>query len=103
MCKKQKIILDGEKLKAEQDIHDILKKELDFPDYYGNNIYALWDMLTAWIDGNVVIIWKNFKRSEEVFSENWIHHSYEKLFKDAEKELKKYPRTELKFIKKIYE
>ena len=28
------------------EIHAILRKELDFPDYYGCNLDALWDCLT---------------------------------------------------------
>ena len=28
------------------DIHEILKRDLDFPDYYGGNLDALWDCLT---------------------------------------------------------
>ena len=28
------------------DIHDIIEKEFDFPDYYGCNWSALWDSLT---------------------------------------------------------
>ena len=29
------------------EIHAILRKELDFPDYYGCNLDALWDILTG--------------------------------------------------------
>ena len=28
------------------DIHEILKRDLDFPDYYGGNWDAFWDCLT---------------------------------------------------------
>lgn len=26
------------------EIHEILKRDLDFPDYYGGNLDALWDL-----------------------------------------------------------
>lgn len=40
----KKITLNGKKIKKEK--HDYLKKELDFPDYYGKNLDALYDCLT---------------------------------------------------------
>ncbi|RAP53607.1 MAG: ribonuclease inhibitor [Methanosphaera sp. rholeuAM270] len=38
------ITLDGKRIKKER--HDYLKKELNFPDYYGRNLDALYDCLT---------------------------------------------------------
>ncbi len=38
------IILDGKKIKEKK--HDYLKEELNFPDYYGRNLDALYDCLT---------------------------------------------------------
>lgn len=31
------------------EIHNVIKKSLDFPDYYGHNWSALWDCLTDMI------------------------------------------------------
>ena len=36
-------------------IHEILKKDLHFPAYYGENSYALWDCLTDFIGEQVHI------------------------------------------------
>lgn len=52
----QSIELDGKLIK--KDGHDYLKKVLNFPDYYGKNLDALYDCLTD-IGVNTVIILKN--------------------------------------------
>ena len=38
--------LDFSEIKYYDDIHEIIKRELDFPDYYGCNWDAFWDCLT---------------------------------------------------------
>ena len=38
--------VDFSEVKHYIEIHEILKRDLDFPDYYGGNLDALWDCLT---------------------------------------------------------
>ena len=40
-------IIDLTGCASKADIHRTLKCSLDFPDYYGNNLDALWDELSA--------------------------------------------------------
>lgn len=47
--------LDFSGLKYYSDIHRILKEELDFPEYYGENWDALWDCLTDMVGQKIVI------------------------------------------------
>lgn len=42
----KEIIIDGEVIENLNDIHYILKSELNFPEYYGMNLDALHDCLT---------------------------------------------------------
>ena len=42
----QKIFLDFRAAKTIGQLHDILASALGFPDYYGKNLDALYDMLT---------------------------------------------------------
>ncbi len=53
----EKIVLDFTNCKNAIDMHSELKEKLDFPDYYGENLSALWDLLSYhWYEeGNVVI------------------------------------------------
>ena len=38
--------VDFKEVKYYIDIHEVLKRDMDFPDYYGGNTDALWDCLT---------------------------------------------------------
>ena len=52
---KEKYTLDFSNVQQYGDIHQIIKKELDFPDYYGENWSAFWDCLTEMIDEEEVL------------------------------------------------
>lgn len=43
---RKEIRLDGRKLMTREAAHDKLKERFGFPDYYGRNLDALWDLLT---------------------------------------------------------
>lgn len=60
------IKLDGRKFTSKEVLHKILKEQLDFPDYYGENADALWDFLTGWIDTPVTIEWEFFEESKKM-------------------------------------
>ena len=38
-----------------KEVHLMIKKELDFPDYYGENWSAFWDCLTDMVDDPIHI------------------------------------------------
>ncbi|MBQ5951152.1 MAG: barstar family protein [Lachnospiraceae bacterium] len=43
---KMEIVLGGRRLMIRQGAHAYLKEKFGFPDYYGNNLDALYDCLT---------------------------------------------------------
>lgn len=49
-----KIILDGNEMTNREELHAYLKKELDLPEYYGNNLDALKDCLTMDFSAKVI-------------------------------------------------
>lgn len=54
-----RIELDGKLIK--KDGHDYLKKALNFPDYYGKNLDALYDCLTdIGVDTEIVLKNKSY-------------------------------------------
>ncbi|AFQ58515.1 barstar family protein [Bacillus subtilis] len=59
----RKIIIDGRDFENIEVLHDDLKDKLDFPDYYGRNLDALWDCLTGWVDLPLTLVLKNFEFS----------------------------------------
>ena len=42
----QNVILRGSEFESRKEIHDYLKENLGFPEYYGGNLSALYDVLT---------------------------------------------------------
>ena len=42
----RKVILDFKPITTREDVHKYLAMKLDFPDYYGENLDALYDCLT---------------------------------------------------------
>ena len=42
----KEIVIDGRTVRSMEDIHSLLKTELSFPHWYGNNLDALFDILT---------------------------------------------------------
>ncbi|HSP48095.1 MAG TPA: barstar family protein [Clostridiaceae bacterium] len=43
----RRVILNGKRMISREIAHAYLKRKLDFPDYYGKNLDALWDLLTT--------------------------------------------------------
>lgn len=79
------VIFKGSNIKNIEDFHKQIKEVLDLPDYYGENLDALWDCLTGWIDIPTTFIWEDFEYSKDklgAFADKVIG-----LFKDAEKEI----------------
>ena len=51
------IILDFTECKTLGEVHQVLKKNFDFPEYYGENWSALWDCLDGWYydEGEILV------------------------------------------------
>ncbi len=82
----KEIIIDFSKCKYPMDLHNELREQLGFPEWYGNNLDALWDMLTGYIETpvNIKIVYKPETKQSENLKEG-IDDIIE-VFKDAEKE-----------------
>lgn len=42
------ITLDGDKITGKDELHELFRKRLSLPDYYGNNLDALYDVLSTY-------------------------------------------------------
>lgn len=58
------IILDSSKFTSIEKLHEELKLKFNFPDYYGNNLDALWDCLTTDIELPITVYLDNFDKSK---------------------------------------
>lgn len=79
------VIIDGSKIKTIEDFHREIKRVLDLPDYYGENLDALWDCLTGWVELPISLVWKDFEICEPYIGEYAFKAM--SLFEDAEKEI----------------
>lgn len=52
---KERYTLDFSHVRQYEEVHQIIKKELDFPDYYGENRSAFLDRLTEMTDEEEVL------------------------------------------------
>lgn len=50
----QSFILDGKNMTTREAAHDEIKRQMCFPDYYGRNLDALWDLISC-DDADVVL------------------------------------------------
>lgn len=47
--------LDGKKMTGRKKMHEYLREQFLFPDYYGNNLDAFWDCMTEKRPGEIHI------------------------------------------------
>ena len=50
------VVLYFKNIRTRAQVHEYLKRELHFPDYYGENLDALWDILTNENEEQKIII-----------------------------------------------
>ena len=53
------------------EIHEVLKRDLEFPDYYGGDLDALWDCLTDMLGGISIIEIYNSEVISKKYHEEW--------------------------------
>ncbi|RYE90492.1 MAG: barnase inhibitor [Cytophagaceae bacterium] len=59
----------GTEMTSREALHAHLKERLGFPDYYGENLDALWDCLRADVELPITIQWLNFSASQRSLGE----------------------------------
>ena len=51
------------------EIHKVIKEAFDFPDYYGENLSALWDLLDGYTDEQLHICVTGWESLPQEFSD----------------------------------
>ena len=76
----KKILLDLSPIQSREQLHDYLARTMDFPDYYGRNLDALYDMLTDIMEDTCIgISWGDREDIPAVRLEQ-----VKKVFRDAQ-------------------
>ena len=92
--RKETVEIDLNSVQNSEELHDLLKKKLDFPDFYGMNWNAFWDAITGLVE-----------LPEKLILIGW-NDMIKKLPEDAKimkYYLDKYEETHNKYIKCIFE
>lgn len=89
---KEKYTLDFTNVKNYYEIHQVIEKELDFPDYYGANWDAFWDCATDMVSDkglNIEIIgldkiYAKYQEDIDIFLKmlKMLKHSYNNKYSD---------------------
>ncbi|WP_037586715.1 barstar family protein [Stenoxybacter acetivorans] len=69
-----KVILEGSKIKTKQDFHNQIASLLDFGEYYGHNLDALWDRLRIDVERPVLLTWRDHLLSKQAIGEEYFQH-----------------------------
>lgn len=83
----ERYILDGENFITKEDAYEYIKSVFDFPDYFGNNLDALWDSLRDLGEVQIIII------NAESIRENLEEYGYDIL--DVFEDLNKFDDVEV--------
>ena len=51
--------LPGKAIRSVEEFYDEIARGLHFPEYFGRNLDALWDVLTTDIEGPVELVWED--------------------------------------------
>ena len=60
------IPIDGDTIETATDFHRAFASVLGIQRYYGENLNALWDVLSTDVEGPVTLTWKNSGKSKQV-------------------------------------
>ena len=78
----KKIKIDFKEINNDKEFYEIIREKLDLPEYFGDNLDALWDSITGYIELPIKIRFLNFNNKKSDF-----FISIKEVFIDAEKEL----------------
>jgi ribonuclease inhibitor len=87
------VLLQGDAIKSEHDLHRVLSEKLDFGPYYGANLAALWDRLTTDVERPVRLIWKNAALSRAAMGEDCFAKIV-RLLRDVEQQDREFGRSQ---------
>ena len=80
----KKVKLPGKSIRSLDEFYSEIGKKLRFPDYFGRNLDALWDVLTTDVQGPVELAWEDSEVSKKAMGKDF--EKVAALLRDVEKE-----------------
>jgi ribonuclease inhibitor len=78
----KKIEIDFENITTKEEFYEVFRSKIELPEYFGDNLDALWDVMTAYLELPLKVRFLNFNNKKLDF-----FVSLKELFNDAEREL----------------
>ncbi|MBA4392373.1 MAG: barnase inhibitor [Desulfobacca sp.] len=82
----KRCILNGFTMGSLADLYDQLTRQLSLPKHFGGNLDALWDVLSADMEGPFEIVWRHSDESNRTMGKDF--ERVLKVLQDLEKERK---------------
>ena len=57
--RRKRCLLSGKTVRSMDGFYDEISRQLSFPGHFGRNLDALWDILSADIEGPIEVVWEN--------------------------------------------
>jgi ribonuclease inhibitor len=80
----KKVKLAGKSIRSLEEFYDQISGKLLFPDYFGRNLDALWDVLTTDVQGPLELAWEDAEASKKFMGKDF--EKIAALLKEVEKE-----------------
>ncbi|MBQ8813704.1 MAG: barstar family protein [Lachnospiraceae bacterium] len=77
--RKKVIVLDAERMTDRESLHPYLREQMCFPDHYGNNFDALYDVLTEISCPTQIVL----KGGEKLEGFGWFGRQVLRVFREA--------------------
>ncbi|MBP2676159.1 MAG: barnase inhibitor barstar [Deltaproteobacteria bacterium] len=69
--KGKRCVLDGKEVRSLDRFYEEISAQLEFPGHFGRNLDALWDVLTADIEGPIEVVWEAPDSSREAMGRDF--------------------------------
>jgi ribonuclease inhibitor len=80
----KKVRFQGKAIRSLDEFYDEIARKLHFPEHFGRNLDALWDVLTTDVKGPVELVWEDTEVSKKPMGKDF--EKVAGLLKDVEKE-----------------
>lgn len=68
---KRRYVLNGKAIHSLDEFYDEISRQLSLPSHFGRNLDALWDVLSADVEGPVEIVWQHAEASRNAMKEDY--------------------------------
>ena len=81
--RRKRCLLSGKTVRSLDGFYDEISRQLSFPVHFGRNLDALWDILSADIEGPIEVVWENADSSRHDMGQDY--HRLLGVLKEVEK------------------